>query len=239
MPLIPLARIDKQELPSSFNYDWRGFKRVRQALDALDALERSADLMERELEQFLEAYYARVLPLTQRLERLRYRKKHGIFPAATTISSDELFQLPKASSALRSKRKIMFRRLAKRCHPDSRGGISPITIMEVYQAKTIGALWLLEIRYMSDILLHDDMLLHRYLTEQEKEIRHMMVVAQDAKSELSRSHAWVLKERVYFAALKGVDLVEHIQRRIENQIVALQKHFVKPRKLAQKPTLCS
>jgi len=67
-------------LPASLTEVTGLFRHIRESLDQLDALDRSAHSMEEELQLFLESYYARILPLTARLERLRHRKTHGVFP---------------------------------------------------------------------------------------------------------------------------------------------------------------
>ena len=58
--------------------------------------------------------YARVLPLTARLERLRYRKRHGIFPPPHIMG--ELFAPRKQQeqSPLAKRKKELFRGLVKR-----------------------------------------------------------------------------------------------------------------------------
>jgi len=100
--------------------------------------------------------------------------------------------------------------------------------MEVYEAKTISALWLLDIRCTSDGI-DDNEALNSYLELQRAEIAQVMLQVRAYKRLLTQTDQWELKERVCNAALEGIDLIQHIQYRIENQIAALQQHFVKPK----------
>lgn len=216
-PALPLSLI---EVAQQFGH-------VREGLLQLDRLEREALATERELEAFLESYYETILPLSIRLERLRYRKQYGVFPSRPIAI--EIVTLPhehRASHLLRDVKKSLFRRLVKRCHPDSPTG-SVVNIMQVYEAKNISDLWLLDIRHNNEMLEGEDF--SQYLEAEREAITRTTLMAEHRLRMLSYSEGFELMERVTQASLDGINLIEAIQHRIENQIAALQQYFVKPR----------
>jgi hypothetical protein len=227
-----LTRTDKpttrSALPASLTEVSGMFRHIRVSLTELDRLARVANSLEAELQAFLESYYARVLPLTARLERLRYRKEHGVFPNRPLALDLSPPRTHRQHNVLAQRKRALFRKLAKRCHPDNKNMHAPIEIAEVYEAKTISALWLLDIRCTMDAL-DDNEAMSNYLEQQRAEIGQVIIQARAYNRAFTHSNQWELKERVCSAALEGVDLVEHIQRRIETQIAALQQYFVKPR----------
>jgi hypothetical protein len=225
--LVPVNKI-ADSLPASLTEVTGAFRTIRLSLAELDGLGRAANTMQEELTAFLTDYYARVLPLTERLERLRYRKDHGVFPNHPLTLDHAIARLPREQNPLRLRKKALFRGLVKRSHPDNKQSTSTIDISEVYAAKTIGALWLLEIRCACDLMTSNKDI-HFYLASQQAEIANALNDARSFNHLLSLDDMWQLKENVYEAALAGEDLIEEILCRIENQIAALQQYFVKPR----------
>jgi hypothetical protein len=159
---------------------------------------------------------------------LRYRKEHGVFPNRS-VAMDLMPPEPDTSpSVLTLKKKMLFRSLVKQCHPDNPDVNAPVDIAEVYEAKTIGALWLLIIRCGVDTL-EDDEAINRYLEIQRAEVGQLILQARAQMRQFKKTDQWELKERVCSAALEGIDLIQQIQQRIENQIAALQQYFVRPK----------
>lgn len=219
---------EEETLPVSLQEVSELFSHIRAGLAELDGLEGASSVMAEELQSFLETYYARVLPLTARLERLRYRKEHGVFPNRSVAMDLSAPPLDIQPDMLALKKKALFRKLVKQCHPDNRDANAPVEIAEVYEAKTIGALWLLSIRCGVDTLESDEAI-NRYLEQQRAEIGQLTLQAHSHARHFRQTDQWELKERVYNAALEGIDLIQHIQHRIEKQIAALQQYFVKPK----------
>lgn len=206
------------------------FRHIRYGLHELDTLARSAQAMEEDLHSFAESYYARVLPLSIRLERLRYRRKHGIFPPASLLLTLSHTPSQHTGNLLALKKKALFRRLAKLSHPDTGVESLPFTIAEVYAAKTLSALWLLDIRYQCDLLCDGDAML-LYLETQRADIGKTLQEARLHNDNLCTGDMWLLKEKVLEAARGGEDLVEQIVYGLERQIAAMQQLFVRHRKL--------
>lgn len=223
-----LIQAEEETLPVSLQEVSELFSHIRASLGELDGLERAASVMVEELQSFLESYYARVLPLTARLERLRYRKEHGIFPNRSVAMDLSPPPLDIQPDMLALKKKALFRKLVKQCHPDNLDANAPVDIAEIYEAKTIGALWLLIIRCGVDTLESDEAI-NRYLEQQRAEIGQLTLQALSHARHFKQTDQWELKERVCNAALEGIDLIQHIQHRIEKQIAALQQYFVKPK----------
>lgn len=213
-------------LPFTLTQVSRLFRAARAQLDELDALARETVAMERELRSFLHDYYARIMPLTLRLERLRYRKMHGVFPGASFTSSFPPALEHSEASPLALRQKSLFRALVKRCHPDQ-ASTAAVPISEVYEAKTLGALWLLSLRIHCEEEQAPEAL-SAYLAAQQQEMAELGREARRFQRRLAEGSQWQLKERVEQAALDGIDLIDDVERRIEAQIAGLRQHFTRP-----------
>jgi len=198
-----------------------GFEKIHSQLEQLEALGRAHHSMERELDAFLAEYYARILPLCEKLERLKQgcddapELNRPYLPAAES----------RKASLLDERIKNLYRKLIKTHHPDNQQQKSSEavagSIIAAYSEKSVRKLWLMEM----EIICRGNtspLFCAQYIALQQKEITAQLYHMQAACDALSASAVWRLKENVFNASLQGIDLISLIAGKITMQIEEAQ-----------------
>ena len=184
------------------------FRIISYGLKKLDELSRVQLSMERELNSFLNNYYARILPLCEMIDRMKNRKYSTFFIEKPSESKTQEFI------------KKLYRKLAKAYHPDNVNAKNTDNIHRVinaYQTKSIAKLWQIEIeRVCSEI--NDGESLNKYLEWQKARISNLILQTEARNQEIAISAEWQLKERVFEAHLQGIDLVFAIETQLRKKI---------------------
>lgn len=202
-------------------------RHIRRGLAELDRLAVSGQLLADELTQFMAQYYARVLPWCERLEALRHAGQYGTLPPRTLFLGErDALAVPLfPADPVEQKRKALFRRLAKACHPDTAEASRPLGgIARVYEARMLSALWLLEISRVARQL--EGFSWTDYLETQRAEIGGLIRAARARETAIRSSGFWQLRQRAACAAEEGNDFIATVVARLRQRIAAMQHNYV-------------
>ena len=184
------------------------FRIINYGLKKLDELSRIQLCMERELNSFLNNYYARILPLFESIDRIKNHKYSTMFTKKTNDHRIQAFI------------KKLYRKLVKAYHPDNINARNTENIHKVisaYKTQNIAKLWQIEIeRVCSEI--NDGDSLNKYLAWQQARITNLIWQTEAQNREIIQSAEWQLKERVFEAQLQGFDLVFDIESKLRTKI---------------------
>lgn len=169
--------------------------------------------------RFLDCYYARILPLAERLASLQSRlKSPGLQPAPLPASPPRRRQ----SAPLEADIKGMYRALMKTCHPDHHHGAQDPALNEIqaaYRAHDIARLWRVclrhELRQHASAGAAQDCL--RRARERIATLRAVLIRREAA---LQGSDATRLYHYAQELAADGIDHIAVTASRIERRIAA-------------------
>ena len=185
---------------------------LRQAAQELKFLSAEVHLVEREIEEFNQFYYAEVGALYEKYKQIK---------AQANIVEEEneylggITKIEKTDPIIAALSKKIFRRVAKICHPDSHEAIGKadffVKLNDAYKTQDLGGLLLLEQH------LHKNETKH-YQEEQLETLEQAKQVLDQRKIDLMNSPAYKLRQKIFWAKMGGQDLIAQIKRHLEKQI---------------------
>ena len=169
--------------------------------------------MEKELDDFLVTYYAKILPLCQQLKQLRSPLDPEIPP----------FLKPRCP--LEHSIRQLYTRVLKTSHPDNpiagkRNSLA-IEVIAAYEKRNVATLWKFHIEY--ECRFHHKGHIADYLEAEMLEVDMMQRLVRIRRLAILANPAWRLKERVIQAGLNNIDLMHQIEEELRRKIADIRK----------------
>ena len=188
---------------------------MRQAAQELKLLSAEVNLVEREIEEFNQFYYAEVGALYEEYKKIARAEEGGDY-------LDDITKVEKTDSVIASLSKKIFRRVAKICHPDSSEATVKseffVKLNDAYKAQDLGGLLLLE----QHLHKNSQTQTKHFLEEQLDMMEHAKEALDKRKVELVNSPAYKLRQKIFWAKMGGQDLIGQIKRHLERQIATIK-----------------
>jgi hypothetical protein len=188
---------------------------MRKAAQELKMLSAEVNLVEREIEEFNQFYYAEVGALYEKYKQLKLQNES----AEEENEYLAITKIEKSDPVIAALSKKIFRRVAKICHPDSNEATGKaeffVKLNDAYKAQDLGGLLLLEQH------LHKNETKH-YQEEQLEMMEQAKYVLDQRKIDLMNSPAYKLRQKIFWAKMGGQDLIAQIKRHLERQIAAVK-----------------
>jgi hypothetical protein len=188
---------------------------MRQAAQELKLLSAEVNLVEREIEEFNQFYYAEVGTLYEEYKKIARTEEANDY-------LDDVTKVEKTDSVIASLSKKIFRRVAKICHPDTNEATAKsdffVKLSDAYKAQDLGGLLLLE----QHLHKNSKTQTKHFLEEQLDMMEHAKEALDKRKVELVNSPAYKLRQKIFWAKMGGQDLIAQIKRHLERQIATIR-----------------
>jgi hypothetical protein len=198
-------------------------------LAELEQARRALALAEEGQNRFLDEYYARILPLSERLVSLQTRLKSSDLQRSPAPAVQPRRRQP---APLEADIKILYRALMKTCHPDHHHGTTDPLLGEVqnaYRAHDIARLWRVQLR--QELRKHATASAARDCLQRVRErVATLRTVLERREAALRDTDAARLYAYACELAADGIDHIavtaSHIERKIAAaRLILWQRHM--------------
>lgn len=211
-------------------------KRSQQVQNAVEMTHGRLKVMEEELCDFLDHYYARVGGAFEELTSLRSALEQvtqGCFSMNPKVSEPPTTPLGKSESI-----RQLYYEMARECHPDmaaQEDGADAAslksdmmkTLNAAYARKSLSEMW--KLKWDLERRKHDGALDHKQRLEllrtQQTHMQNTLDELQQRESELKESAAWQLMQHARLMQCCGQDFTQMVKGRVESQIAQAKREL--------------
>ncbi len=220
-------------------------KQIERRLEELCTIERKLDILDDELDHFIDEYYAEVGDVCAALDEVESKladfqnqwfqpepASAALEPDGSSLKATQAAWKASDKTANDKARRSLYRRLVKECHPDVAGEKTEaqerfMQIQHAYEKGSLAALWEAEwqatqkrIRTLDTAQRMQEMM--SWFSEME---RYGMEVTNRYRQR-RESPAAQLLERYMDARLAGRDFMGNLKQRLESRLQASKQHLV-------------